>query len=56
MKTSKSDKVKLIATIAVIEGEGNPGHMIAIINKLLEGLRSKSQTCKRDSPTPYQTT
>ncbi len=52
MTTSESDKVKDIATTAVIEGEGNPGFTKVIIKKLLEVQGSEAGTCSRDSLAP----
>ncbi len=42
MKTSKSEKVKSVATTAVSEGDGNPGLTIAAIKRLLEAIGSEA--------------
>jgi hypothetical protein len=55
-ENSESNKVLLITTMALIEGEGNPGFVIAIIKKLLDALRSKAKACRRDLLVPFQTT
>jgi hypothetical protein len=49
----ESDKVKFIANIAVIEGDGHHSLTIVIIKKMLEALGNKAEACRRDSPTPY---
>jgi hypothetical protein len=56
MKARRGDKVKFTDTTVEMEGEENPGLMIATIKRLLGALGSKAETCRRDSPAPYRTT
>jgi hypothetical protein len=40
-ETNESDKEKFIARRAVMEGEGNPGLVLATIKRLLEALGTR---------------
>jgi hypothetical protein len=53
LKTSDSERMKLIATKAESEGEGDPGLTIVAILKMLEALGNETKACRRASPVPY---